>query len=174
MTNVKVICDKCSKEFEIPLKRYNLKIKRNEKFYCSKECLKVKGSFLCSCAYCGREVQKQGAELKKSKSGNIFCSKSCAVSFNNSIYKTGENHPQYKNGLSSYRARAFISYKHECAICGWKDDERILEVHHISNSHNNNSLDNLIILCPTCHKKLTLDLYELIDKKELRIKKELL
>ena len=39
----------------------------------------------------------------------------------------------------------------------------MLEVHHIDENRQNNNPSNLIILCPTCHKKLTTHKYELKD-----------
>lgn len=38
------------------------------------------------CAKCQKEFDKKPSELKKSKSGNSFCSKSCANGFNNTIF----------------------------------------------------------------------------------------
>lgn len=174
MTMVKVNCAYCSKEHEIELKRHNLKVKRNENFYCSKECemLTKKQGAIVECAYCGKEIYRSKSAIERSKSGNLFCSRSCAVSFNNTLYKTGEDHPQYNGGISSYRQRAFDAYPHKCAICGWNKDSRILEVHHINESHDDNSLENLIILCPTCHKHITLQLYELKNRKILLEKKK--
>ena len=37
----------------------------------------------------------------------------------------------------------------------------VLEVHHIDENRNNNDISNLVILCPICHKYLTLHLYTL-------------
>ena len=170
MTNVKVNCDKCGKEFNIPLKRYNWKIKNKEKFYCSKECSIKKRSITCQCKNCGKDIEKPRSQIERSKSGNVFCSKSCSTSFNNRIHKSGKNHHSYIDGLSQYRLNAFINYERRCSVCGWDKDERILEVHHINNSRNDNSLENLIILCPICHKKLTLGLYELVGRHELKEK----
>jgi len=52
-------------------------------------------------------------------------------------------------------------YPHKCYVCGYNDDERILEVHHVDENRNNNDINNLKILCPNCHKKLSLHLYTL-------------
>lgn len=160
-TMVKVKCVVCDKEYEIELKRYNAKLKENSAFYCSAECRSHKGSTLCYCANCGKEVWRTHSQLKRSKTGNIYCSKSCSNTVNNTLFKSGENHYAYKGG--QYRQNAFDAFEHKCVICGYDEDERILEVHHIDEDHNNNDINNLCILCPNCHKKITLHLYHLSD-----------
>lgn len=92
--------------------------------------------------------------------------------------KEGTNSEQFKaliprpsvnsNGFSSYRKQALRYYPNECAICGYSEEVDILEVHHIDENRQNNNLENLIILCPNCHKKLTLHKYKLIDRKYLQ------
>lgn len=50
-----------------------------------------------------------------------------------------------------YRDRAFIAYPHQCNKCNYDKIINILEVHHIDCDRNNNKINNLRILCPTCH-----------------------
>ena len=163
MKNVK--CVVCGKEYSIEIKRYNQKIKENSAFYCSNECRKHKGSVLCKCATCGKEVWKTKSELARSKTGNVYCSRSCANSMNNTLFKSGVNHPSYKG--NNYRNIALNLYKHKCAVCGYDEDTRILEVHHIDENHNNNNPENLCLLCPNCHRKITLHLYRLTNDFKL-------
>ena len=43
---------------------------------------------------------------------------------------------------------------HKCEECGnseWNNQQIPLEVHHIDGNHLNNSLENLLLLCPNCH-----------------------
>ena len=68
---------------------------------------------------------------------------------------------------SSYRKLAFRNYSHKCAICGWDEDEDILQVHHIDENRLNANLNNLIILCPTCHQKLTIGKYKLVGREKI-------
>ena len=35
----------------------------------------------------------------------------------------------------------------------YEDIERFGHVHHIDGNRNNNNLENLLLLCPSCHKK---------------------
>lgn len=147
---IKVICANCNKEYELSKTLYNKRIKRNNALYCSKECfyksrIKKEKTF---CYNCGTEILKTPYRINKTKNGKNFCSKSCANSYNNTLRK--------KTSINTYRRIAFEVYEHKCAICGWNEDERILEVHHKDENRKNNQIDNLIILCPICHKYLTL------------------
>ena len=57
----------------------------------------------------------------------------------------------------NYRKRAFDTYAHECAHCGF-GVVPVLEVAHIEGDRTNNDVRNLVILCPNCHKMLDLGL----------------
>jgi len=51
----------------------------------------------------------------------------------------------------SYRKIAFNKYPPICAYCGF-GIKGILQVAHLNQNHKDNSPENLVILCPTCHK----------------------
>jgi hypothetical protein len=57
----------------------------------------------------------------------------------------------------NYRKLAFENYPPVCAHCGFGIRD-VLEVCHIDCERTNNTLLNLVILCPTCHKMHDLDL----------------
>jgi 5-methylcytosine-specific restriction endonuclease McrA len=59
----------------------------------------------------------------------------------------------------NYRGLAFEHYRDRlfCAHCGFGIRE-VLEVAHLDGHRKNNAVTNLVILCPTCHKMLDLDL----------------
>ena len=78
---------------------------------------------------------------------------------NNTLFKSGENHWAFKG--RNYRQTALNLYEHKCVVCGYNEDPRILETHHIDENHNNNDPSNLCLLCPNCHKKISLHLYNL-------------
>lgn len=40
-----------------------------------------------------------------------------------------------------------------CVICGYNDDPRVIEKHHIAGKHNS---DLTVSVCPNCHKKLSM------------------
>lgn len=62
-------------------------------------------------------------------------------------------------GPVDYRKVAFAYYRDRlhCVWCGFGIPD-VLEVAHLDGSRKNNGLANLVILCPTCHKMLDLDL----------------
>lgn len=147
-------CDYCEEEFKINPAQYKWAEKQGWKHYCSQKCLVAsrtkKECF--KCANCGRDVFKTPAEFSKSKSGRVFCSKSCSNSYTNKTSRNGEDNPNYVNGIGSYRIRALEEYGEACTICGY-DIIKNLEVHHRDNDRNNNKIENLDVLCPTHHKE---------------------
>ena len=169
-TMVKVVCAYCGTEYEKELKRFNEAERKGSRHFCSQECknaIKRNGEER-PCGYCGKMVYRTKSELEKSKSGEVFCNKSCSTAFNNQ-FKSGENHVAYTNGVGSYRSKALRVQEHICSVCGWSEDERILEVHHIDEDRTNNDISNLIVLCPTCHRKITLGYYKLEENKLVKL-----
>ncbi len=127
----------------------------------------VKNKIKRKCAWCGKEVERTPSQINKNKTGYVYCSREHGNLHKNFLRKlSGE-----WDNSSNYRTKAFNAYEHKCACCGWCEDERILEVHHIDENRDNNELDNLIILCPTCHRKITLGYYFLNKENNIHRKK---
>lgn len=101
------------------------------------------------CSNCDKEINKSPTTLRRSKTGNVYCSRSCSNSKNNSLFKSGEKHPNYTTGKGSYRKR-MLREVCECEDCG-NTDIRVLEVHHVDRNRLNNKLENLVVLCANCH-----------------------
>lgn len=96
------------------------------------------------CPVCGNEFITQKGHKKE----KTTCSYSCS----NTYHRSGENHPNYIDGLGNeaeYRKICFKYHKKECVVCGEKN---IVEVHHLNSNHEDNRPDNLIPLCPTHHR----------------------
>lgn len=122
------------------------------------------------CAYCGKEFYRKQSKVQSSKSGKYFCTrehKDLAQTLNFGLTEIHPDHYGSANGIYSYRKIAFYNYPHECAVCGYNEEVGILEVHHKDGNRNNNKKENLTILCPNCHRKITLKLYCLKDNFEL-------
>ena len=169
-------CNECGKNVEKSTSKVNEAIKYGRNLYCSKECAQKHRliKIQCKCAFCEAELIRTPSEIKKSKTGNVFCNKSCAASFNNSHFRTGENNPNWKGGTyksSNYARLAFRSYEHICTNCGF-DQEAALVVHHIDYNRNNDELDNLMILCSNCHYLVhygNLEITEELKQNRLKI-----
>ena len=133
-----VTCKICAKEFN----RKPSQVKVNN--YCSTTCSgesNKKGKYV-ACKTCGKEVWRTPKEIKDSKTGNLFCSHSCSATFSN--VERSEN-------FYIYRKIALSNLPNVCDICGYDEIVDVLQVHHINRDRRNCKLDNLQILCPTCH-----------------------
>lgn len=104
----------------------------------------------CANPKCGKEIERAPSEIKRSKTGNVFCSKSCANTVNNTLFKSGKNHPNYINGDACYRNIKLKESEGKCENCG-NDNPCVLEVHHEDGDRKNNEIDNLKLLCANCH-----------------------
>lgn len=65
--------------------------------------------------------------------------------------------PQTLPARVNYRKLAFDHYDPVCAHCGF-GVPMVLEVCHIDGDRSNNVVENLVILCPNCHKMHDIDL----------------
>lgn len=143
-----VSCKHCSISFTAK----DSAIKLGNGKYCSMECYKInnRNGKEIPCAVCLKVTYKQQRDLKRSQSGNYFCSKSCQTKWRNQIY-VGERHRGYTTGQSSYReALNRADVPKQCRLCETKDI-RVLAVHHVDKNRHNNKLSNLAWLCHNCH-----------------------
>ncbi|MBN2433198.1 MAG: HNH endonuclease [Acidobacteria bacterium] len=58
----------------------------------------------------------------------------------------------------NYRKIAFDHYPSICACCGFGIPD-VLEVAHVDGNRQNNEVENLVILCPNCHKMHDINLF---------------
>lgn len=90
------------------------------------------------CSVCGREYLRRACEEYKTS----ICNQ-CICNVNGKL--------SYTTGIGDYVIRAFEAYKRICFHC--KSEEN-LEVHHIDFDRTNNQIENLQVLCKSCHKKI--------------------
>jgi hypothetical protein len=143
-----LVCKKCKKEFST---KPSL-IAKGGGIYCSKYCHyeDKRQGVMTECATCKKGIYRKPRLIKKSKSGNHFCDKSCQTIWRNSEF-VGSKHPNWKNGNSTYRDILLRTGKtRTCGMCD-NDDFRVLTVHHIDEDHGNNEVSNLAWLCFNCH-----------------------
>ena len=76
--------------------------------------------------------------------------------------------------------KVYYAYQNKCALCGWQISKELLcirgryqwshgcEIHHIVpvSKGGSDAYDNLILLCPNCHKKADLGLIPAEQLKE--------
>ena len=144
-----VSCEECLKEFYIKPNR----LAKGWGRFCSNECkhLGSRTGQAISCTTCGKPTYKSQKDLRRSKSGSYFCSKSCQTIWRNSVVYTGRDHPNWKGGEYSYRdALSRSEAPKACTKCG-SQDSRVLAVHHKDRNRQNNEISNLLWLCHNCH-----------------------
>ena len=156
MTNyIKVKCSNC--EETVQRRKHHI----YNTTFCCKECeikFKSTGEYL-QCSFCGEEIYKTQSQLKRSKTGSVFCNRSCAASHNNQ-FKKGSKHGNWKGG-AAYRIRALKELENECSSidCELKNKidipVKMLDVHHKDGDRSNNGINNLEVLCVWCHAKQT-------------------
>ena len=105
-----------------------------------------------SCPVCGRQFYVPPSSKK------VTCSYSCSNKYfhsgdgngmrrlaNDRLISNGEAPP------STYRRLCFEEHGKRCIVCG---EDKIVSVHHLTENHSDNSVENLIPLCPTHHQYL--------------------
>ena len=102
---------------------------RNEKYRTFKD------KFEIYCLNCQKIFKVSPSRKDTSK----FCCKKCKNEF------------LIKTKISLYRKIAFINLPKFCAKCF---SNKSLIVHHLDKNRRNNQLNNLIILCRSCHYKI--------------------
>ena len=99
---------------------------------------------------------------QKISSKNKFCSNKCQkeYEYKNYIERWKSNQETGLRGeyqISMHiKTYLFKKYNNKCARCGWGKVNPYtknipLEVEHIDGNYQNNSEENLILLCPNCH-----------------------
>jgi len=140
MNLVKVKCTFCGKEFFRSKGRFNEAKKFGWNQYCSKGCqnnaqvTSVKKT--CGNPNCNKLVLRTLNQFKRSKSGFIFCSQSCAAIFNNK--KCLKGHAKIKPKLKtctncSKQFRKSTGNKKYCSIeckrqAEWHSPEKLLDI----------------------------------------------
>ena len=114
--------------------------------------------FNVRCDICGVEFFVNERELLFNPNKVRHCSRNCA----NSKGGTIRSLTRELNNEMLYRTKAFKYHKKECIICG---EQNIVAVHHFNGNHTDNSIDNLIPLCPTHHQYMHSNFKYIIEHK---------
>lgn len=154
------ICKNCGKPI---LPKEGQKISNvKQKQFCSSSCAatynnkkypKRKKEKIYYCKNCGKELNNR----QKS-----YCNSECQSIYQYNVYikrwKDGiENGLKGKYQLSNHiKKYIYDKFDNKCCVCGWHETNKFtgkvpLEIHHIDGNYENNSEDNLQLLCPNCH-----------------------
>jgi hypothetical protein len=71
----------------------------------------------------------------------------CSHGCSNTFFRSGTNNGNFKG--TRYRTICFNAHEKVCIVCG---EDKIVSVHHYDENNKNNSIDNLVPLCPTHHQ----------------------
>ncbi len=90
MNYKELICEQCHLLFKRSIRNYNKHIKDNDQHnFCSTKCAGqyVYKQITSPCGCCSKPITRKFCEAKSSKTGNIFCNRSCAATYHN-MHKT--------------------------------------------------------------------------------------
>lgn len=146
---VTLVCENCGCSFSRSKYEAERRRKAGKRVFCSQNCASKIRAKEClvdvKCKECGTFFSR-----KKSLVGeNVFCSRSCSNTHSNKKM-VGPGSRNYKHGKSMYRYNALKNKMPICEVCGF-DKEYAIEVHHIDKNRENNSIENLMIVCANCH-----------------------
>lgn len=160
MKTITQTCQNCKTFFYAQLREVN----RGNAKYCSKKCSAsgVKRKLLAKgiisrehnveCAYCKKTFYKNISQIKNSKTNTHFCCrehKDIGQRIETGIKQIQPGH--YGDVHTDYRTLAFRYKSQICERCNYSKHPEILEVHHKDRNRENNTIENLLVVCPNCH-----------------------
>lgn len=171
------VCENCGKEFETH-KAYEKRVT-----CCSTKCkyelMIKKNNKPVICKGCGIEFFPKRTQQKNRtvKSVALFHNLDCLLAWRKKRY-AGQRNPRWIGGTIRYRGedweiqrqKAAKRDNYTCQIC--LNIPELLHIHHIVpyRKEKNNSLENLITLCPACHTTEEND-FRRFGKPSLRIRR---
>ena len=107
------------------------------------------------CAYCGKQMHRVRFDSGRLEDYNAFllrkyCDREC---MKKAFVKVGSDANQlYRSAhhTASLLAYSILGKEKVCEKCG---STQSIDVHHIDGNYNNNTPENIMILCRSCHMK---------------------
>jgi hypothetical protein len=99
-----------------------------------------------NCPVCDTEFETEVRIIKGTDRRNRT---TCSLACRNKHFRSGKNHPNFKiDSKQAYVRICFEHHERKCVVC---DEENAVSVHHFNEDHNDNSVENLIPMCPNHH-----------------------
>jgi hypothetical protein len=150
--SVSVICKSCNSTFSVPMHRSGTAT------FCSKQCqnhTQYLNRVKFTCRGCAKLV-----EASPSRTDKKYCSIECRSNSarTESVRRQLRKQRRYRNSNRSRNLRKWI-WEHKakkCEICSadYSAHDYCLDLHHIDNNCDNNTPENIAVLCAPCHRKL--------------------
>lgn len=146
-------CKACEKEFYVP--KYRIETAK----FCSLNCqnhLQYE-KYIFKCKGCEKEVVASPSRRNYKKQ---FCSMECLESVRKSVTERRKDQRlaviKKRGTHSSRKLRKYIfNFKErKCELCGYNEFDFCLDLHHINGNPNENTLENVKVLCVMCHRKV--------------------
>lgn len=100
------------------------------------------------CLYCSKEINSDNIK---------YCSQKCQMDqqYYNMVddYKSGKRDKLSRKGVKRFLVERDGEGCYNCGITSWQGKEIVLETEHIDGNSDNNSEENLCLLCPNCHSQ---------------------
>jgi len=101
-----------------------------------------------SCLNCSKENDESGSKINK------YCDNKCQKEYE---YKQAiaqwDIKPPGKAAIKRYLAETFGSKCSVCSIDEWNSKPIVLELEHKDGNSENNSKENVCLICPNCHSQ---------------------
>jgi len=131
-----VVCD------TLVYRRPSLLHKALGKAFCGSDCYGIYCRKEIPCTVCGKPIL---AGLNKKT-----CSRSCSNTNRVGTKYTGRPLKDKVKDQRSLKIKLLKERGKICECCGY-DKYKILQIHHKDRNRNNNTMDNLELICPNCH-----------------------
>lgn len=106
-------CEFCNDTFQVEARFVKNGMKRPKQYqkYCSIKCQhkSMSTSVEVPCGQCKKQIKVWPKVIKNSKSGNVFCSQSCAATYNNTHKKTGYRRSKLEKWIEKKLTEDFSS-----------------------------------------------------------------
>lgn len=106
------------------------------------------------CQYCGKKLERKRFKRKWEDLGVFSKRKYCDMEcMRKAFIADNKTNQKYSPAHHTARMQVYLKEgrKRICEICG---STKNIDVHHIDKNYNNNSSDNLMIVCRSCHMKI--------------------